>query len=84
MGPEREEEGSSTLLLCRTGASEGTKYAIRATIHCEVVITRANECAIAPCIKVHANERLFIIGEHNSSRNPISCLAVHVAERGDA
>lgn len=81
VGPEREEERSSTLPLCRTGASEGTKHAIRATIHCEVVITRANECAIAPWIKMHANERLFIIGEHSSSHNPISCLAIR---RGDA
>lgn len=81
VGPGKEEERSSTLPLCRTGASEGTKHAIRATIHCEVVITRANECAIAPRIKVHANERLFIIGEHNSSHNPISCPAIR---RGDA
>lgn len=81
VGPGREEERSSTLPLCRTGASEGTKHAIRATMHSEVVITRANECAIAPWIKVHANERLFIIGEHNSSHNPISCLAICMAEK---
>lgn len=83
VGPGREEERSSTLPLCRTGASEGTKHAIRATMHCEVVITRANECAIAPWIKMHANERLFIIGEHNSSHNPISCLAICMAEKED-
>lgn len=42
-------------------------------MHCEVVITRANERAICPHIKVLANEGLFIIAQHKSSHNPISC-----------
>lgn len=49
------------------------KHAIRAAVHCEAVITRANERAISPHIKVLANEGLFIIGKHKSSHNPISC-----------
>ena len=52
---------------------ERTKHAIRAAVHCEVVITRANDCAICPRIKVSANEGLFIIAEHKSSHNPIAC-----------
>lgn len=60
-------------------ASERTKHAIRAAIHCEVVITRANERAICPHIKVLTNEGLFIIAEHKSSHNPISCLLILMA-----
>lgn len=54
-------EGERCLLLCSAAASQRTKHAIRAAVHCEVVITRANERAICPHIKVLANEGLFII-----------------------
>lgn len=67
-------------------ASQRTKHAIRAVMHCEAVITRANERAISPHIKVFANEGLFIIGEHKSSHNPISCPLIqppHGERRGE-
>lgn len=70
----RRREMSSTLR--RRSLGPRTKHAIRAAIHCEVVITRANEHAICPHIKVLANEGLFIIVEHKSSHNPISCLLI--------
>lgn len=74
-------EGERCPPLRGAAASQRTKHAIRAAIHCEVVITRANERAICPHIKVLANEGLFIIGEHKSSHNPISCLLIPVAGR---
>lgn len=74
-------EMSSTLRHQSLGEN---KNAIRAAIHCEVVITRANERAICPHIKVLANEGLFIICEHKSSHNPISCLLIPMAGKGEA
>jgi len=56
------------------------KHAIRAAAHCEVVITRANERAICPHIKVPANEGLFIIGENTSHRIILSPV---LSERGE-
>lgn len=87
MAPDFLEVGSregDVLRSAAARASQRTKHAIRAAMHCEVVITRANERAICPHIKVLANEGLFIIGEHKSSHNPISCPLIPVEGRGEA
>lgn len=87
MAPDFLEVGSRERDVLRSAAaraSQRTKHAIRAAMHCEVVITRANERAICPHIKVLANEGLFIIGEHKSSHNPISCPLIPVEGRGEA
>lgn len=87
MAPDFLEVGSregDVLRSAAARASQRTKHAIRAAMHCEVVITRANERAICPHIKVLANEGLFIIGEHKSSHNPISGPLIPVEGRGEA